>query len=437
MFIWVVGLNHRTAPVEIREKLAFPRYVLPEALKSLKELPDIAGAVILSTCNRTEVYFVTSEPEQAIRETKDFLSRRCEEELSLLDKYLYTYSSYEAVRHLFRVASGLDSMILGEAQVLGQVAEAYDIARANDATHPVLNTLFQQAISTGKRVRTETRINHNTVSVSYAAVELARQVFGSLEGRTVLVIGAGKMSTLAARYLRDNGVTTVLVSNRSYERAKALAQTIGGQAVRLDNLEDILPQADIVISCTAASHYILHPEQVARARKGRENTPLMLIDIAVPRDIDPAVGDLPGVKLFDIDDLQQVVLNNLEERQKAAQKAEGIIAEEVENFFQWLGSLSVVPTIVALKKKAEAIKEAELRRAFNRLGSPSPREKKIIGTLANSIVNQLLHDVVVNLKQAVFKPQGHLYVEALQELFGLEVKEEQDTGDLRCRADGR
>lgn len=437
MFIWVVGLNHRTAPVEIREKLAFPRYTLPGALKALKELPNIAGTVILSTCNRTEVYLAALESEQSLAETKNFLSQRCDLEPSLLEKYLYTYSSYEAVRHLFRVAAGLDSMILGEAQVLGQVAEAYDIARSNGVTHPVLNTLFQHAISTGKRVRTETRINHNTVSVSYAAVELARQVFGSLDGRTVLVIGAGKMSTLAARYLRDNGVTTILVSNRSYERARALAQAIGGQAVRLDYLEDILPQADIVISCTAASHYILHPEQVARARKGREDIPLMVIDIAVPRDIDPAVGELPGVKLFDIDDLQQVVLNNLEERQKAAQKAEGIIAEEVESFFQWLGSLSVVPTIVALKEKAEAIKEAELKRAFNRLGSPSPREKKIIGTLANSIVNQLLHDVVVNLKQAILKPQGHLYVEALQQLFGLEVKENYDTGDLRRQADGR
>lgn len=424
MFILVIGLNHRTAPVEIREKLAFSRHSLPAALTTLRELAGIEGNVILSTCNRTEIYLTTLVPEKGLESVKGFLAHRCQMELPVLQDYLYIYTFHEAVRHLFRVAAGLDSMILGEAQVLGQVAEAYEIARNTGVTNNILNNLFQQAIAAGKRVRTETRIDHNTVSVSYAAVELARQVFGGkLTGRTVLVIGAGKMSTLAARYLRDNGVTTVLVSNRSYDRAAALAQVIGGQAVRLDNLEDVLPLADIVISCTAASHYIIRAEQVARARQGRENTPLMLIDIAVPRDIDPAVGELPGVRLFDIDDLQQVILNNLEERKKAAQRAEGIIAEEVENFFQWLGSLFVVPTIVALKEKAEAIKEAELRRAFNRLGNPSAQEKKIIGSLANSIVNRLLHDVVVNLKNAALTPQGHLYVEMLHNLFGLQVEQ--------------
>ncbi|MGI9952945.1 glutamyl-tRNA reductase [Moorellaceae bacterium AZ2] len=424
MYIVAIGLNHRTAPVEIREKLAFPRHALPSALSDLRSQQGIEGNVILSTCNRTEIYLTTPEWDKGVGTVKKFLGRRCGLDIPALQDYLYIYTFHEAVRHLFRVAAGLDSMILGEAQVLGQVAEAYEAARNTGATNSVLNNLFQQAIAAGKRVRTETRIDHNTLSVSYAAVELARRVFGGdLTGRTVLVIGAGKMSTLAARYLRDNGVTTVLVSNRSYDRAAALAGTIGGRAVRLDDLEEILPQADIVISCTAASHYIIHTEQIARARKGREHNPLMLIDIAVPRDIDPSVGELPGVRLFDIDDLEQVITNNLEERKKAAQRAELIITEEVESFFQWLGSRFVVPTIIALKEKAEAIKEAELRRAFNRLGSPSPQEKKIIGSLANSIVNRLLHDVVINLKSAALSPQGHLYVEVLQNLFALKVGE--------------
>ncbi|MDN5325906.1 MAG: glutamyl-tRNA reductase [Moorella sp. (in: firmicutes)] len=422
MFIVAAGLNHRTAPVAIREQVAFARHGLPTALCQLREEDGVEGCVILSTCNRTEVYIACNQEEAGLRAAKNFLGRSCRLALADLEGHLYTLNTHHAVRHLFRVAAGLDSMILGEDQVLAQVAEAYQVARETGTTNNVLNTLWQQAIYAGKRVRTETRIDANTVSVSYAAVELARQVFhDNLDGRTVLVIGAGKMSTLAARYLKDKGVTTVLVSNRSYDRAVALAATIGGQAVRLNALEDYLPRADIVISCTAASHYILHRDQVARAVAARPGVPLMLIDIAVPRDIEPAAGDLPGVKLYDIDDLQQVVLANLEERKKAARQAEGIIAAEAEAFFQWLGSLYVVPTIVALKEKAGAIKNAEVRRACNRLGQLTPREQKIITSMATTIVNQLLHDVIVNLKAAALTPRGHLYAEALQELFELRV----------------
>ncbi|KYH33141.1 glutamyl-tRNA reductase [Neomoorella mulderi] len=423
MFVVAAGLNHRTAPVEIREQLAFARHGLPAALEQLRAVAGVEGCVILSTCNRTEIYVACQQEETGIRAGKNFLGQSCRMDPKNLEGYLYTLNTRHTVRHLFRVAAGLDSMILGEDQVLAQVAEAYEIARETGTTNNILNTLWQQAITVGKRVRTETRIDRNTVSISYAAVELARQVFhGNLEGRTVLVIGAGKMSTLAARYLKDKGVTTVLVSNRSYDRAVALAFKIGGQAVRLDALEDYLSRADIVISCTAASHYILHREQVARARAARPDSPLMLIDIAVPRDIEPSAGDLPGVKLYDIDDLQQVVLANLEERQHAARQAEGIITAEVEAFFRWLGSLYVVPTIIALKEKAEAIKQAELERACNRLGELTPRQQKIIGSLANSIVNQLLHDAVVNLKKAALTPRGHLYAEALHELFNLPVE---------------
>ncbi|BCV21381.1 glutamyl-tRNA reductase [Moorella sp. Hama-1] len=437
MFVVAAGLNHRTAPVAVREQLAFAGHGLPAALCKLKGETGVAGCVILSTCNRTEVYVACNQEETGLRAAKNFLGRSCHLAAAELEGYLYTFNTHHAVRHLFRVAAGLDSMILGEDQVLAQVAEAYQVARETGTTNNVLNTLWQQAITAGKRVRTETRIDANTVSVSYAAVELARQVFnGDLAGRTVLVIGAGKMSTLAARYLKDKGVTTVLVSNRSYDRAVALAETIGGRAIRLDALEDYLCRADIVISCTAASHYILHREQVDRAVAARPGVPLMLIDIAVPRDIEPAAADLPGVKLYDIDDLQQVVLANLEERKKAARQAETIVAAEVEAFFRWLGSLYVVPTIVALKEKAGAIKEAEVRRACNRLGELTPRQQKIIATMANTIVNQLLHEAVVNLKTAALTSRGHLYAEALQQLFGLQVKDAQSAGEMAARVEG-
>ncbi|MGI9862577.1 glutamyl-tRNA reductase [Moorella naiadis] len=437
MFIVATGLNHRTAPVAVREQLAFARHGLPAALCKLKGETGVAGCVILSTCNRTEVYLACSQEEAGLRAAKNFLGRSCHLAAAELEGYLYTFNTHHAVRHLFRVAAGLDSMILGEDQILAQVAEAYQVAREAGTTNNVLNTLWQQAITAGKRVRTETRIDANTVSVSYAAVELARQVFhDDLAGRTVLVVGAGKMSTLAARYLKDKGVATVLVSNRSYDRAVALADAIGGRAVRLDALEDYLSRADIVISCTAASHYILHREQVARAVATRPGVPLMLIDIAVPRDIEPAVAGLPGVKLYDIDDLQQVVLANLEERKKAARQAEAIVTAEVEAFFRWLGSLSVVPTIVALKEKASAIKDAEVRRACNRLGELTPRQQNIIAAMANTIVNQLLHEAVVNLKTAALTSRGHLYTEALQQLFGLQVNDDRPAGEKAARVEG-
>ncbi|MDK2821233.1 MAG: glutamyl-tRNA reductase [Clostridia bacterium] len=425
MFIIAVGLNHRTAPVEIREQLAYTRHDLPVVMKELRNYSSVNGCVILSTCNRTELYITCNTEADGIAAGKTFLSNSCRLNLEELEKFLYTFNTPHTVCHLFRVSAGLDSMILGEDQILAQVAEAYEIARESGTTNNVLNTLWQQAISVGKRVRTETRIDSNAVSISYAAVELARQVFDrKLEGKTILVIGAGKMSTLAARYLKDNGVTSVLVSNRSYDRAVALANSIGGRAIRFDLLEEYLKRADIVISCTAASHYILRREQIAKICSERDGRPLMLVDIAVPRDIEPEVRSLPGIKLYDIDDLQKVVLDNLEERKVAARQAEGIISVEIDEFFQWFGSLYAVPTIVALKKKAESIKKSELTKAFNRLGDLTSREQKIISSLANTILNKFVHDAVINLKEAALTPEGHVYTKALQKLFNLSVEED-------------
>lgn len=333
-------------------------------------------------------------------------------------------SCQQAIEHLFRVASGLESMVLGETEILGQVRQAYNQARERGVSSGVLNTLFQKAISVGKRVRTETGLDRNAVSISYAAVEKAKQVFGSLKGRTVLVVGAGKMSGLALGYLLDNGVSTVVVSNRSYDRAVELAEKVGGKAVRLDCLYEELEKADIVISCTAASHYVIYREDLEPCFEKRSNE-LLLIDIAVPRDIDPAIGGIPGVHLYDIDDLNSVVESNLMARQRAAREAEKIIAEEIEEFNDWLATLSVVPVIKALKARGDEIRETEVRRALNRLGNLTPREEKVINALASSIVNQLLHFPVVNLKEMATSDRGHLYAELTKKLFQLEMDSEE------------
>ncbi|NPV26353.1 MAG: glutamyl-tRNA reductase [Firmicutes bacterium] len=422
MFIVVVGLNHKTAPVEVRERLAISAAALSERLAEVKQLPSVEGVVILSTCNRTEIYAAVTDIERSLAGIREVMARVAGVDMTELKQYLYSPTCHDAIAHLFRVAAGLDSMIIGETQILGQVREAYQLACEYGASNGVLNTLFQQAITVGKRVRTETAIDRHAVSISYAAVELAKQIFGRLDGCTTLIIGAGEMSELTARHLVANGVVSVLVSNRSYERAVELATQFGGVAVKFDQLSRYLERADIVISCTAACHYVVHPAAVEQAMQAREGRKIFMIDIAVPRDIDPAVANIPGVYLYDIDDLQHVVDSNLMERQKEAVKAEKIIQQEIIEFNNWLNSLFVVPTIRALKEKGERIKQTELQRAFNRLGTVSPREEKIIQSLANSIVNQLLHDPVIQLKRYATTHQGHLYTEVLQNLFNLEIE---------------
>ncbi|NLW45025.1 MAG: glutamyl-tRNA reductase [Syntrophomonadaceae bacterium] len=424
MYILLAGLSHKTAPVELREKIALSGKALERFYQDIEEEPALEGTVVLSTCNRVEVYTTTRDLEAGKKALRDLVAQRLEVDDEYLDQVLYMPSCYQAVEHLFRVASGLESMIVGETEILGQVRQAYDQARERGVSSGVLNTLFQKAISVGKRVRTETGVDRNAVSISYAAVEKAKQVFGSLKGRTVLVVGAGKMSGLALRYLMDNGVTTVVVSNRSYDRAIELAGRVGGKAVRLDRLYEELEKADIVISCTAASHYVIRRKDLEPCL-ARRSTDLLLIDIAVPRDIDPAIGGIPGVHLYDIDDLNNVVQSNLLARQRAARQAERIIAAETEEFNDWLATLSVVPVIKALKARGEEIRQAEVRRALNRLGNVSPREEKVINALASSIVNQLLHFPVVNLKEMAAGDRGHLYAEVTKKLFQLEVDAEE------------
>lgn len=426
MSIILVGLNHKTAPVEIREKLSFSENALQEAYGKLLADPLIQGCVIISTCNRMEIYAHVSEPDLGIENIRSFFKQKSGVDLALIKKYTYVHIQNKVVQHLFKVAAGLDSMLLGETQILGQVRTAYQSAHKHKSTDKVINNLFKQAVTVGKRVRTETGIDHHAVSISYAAVEMAKQLFGDLTGKSVLVIGAGKMSELTAKHLVSNGVSGVIVSNRSFERAACLADQFQGRAVKFNELYKYLGSTDIVISCTAATHYVVKSEGVQKVLAENPGKKLMMIDIAVPRDIEPEVGKLPGVSLYDIDALQNVVDNNLMERKRAAVQAEVIIEESVAEFTQWLGSQYVIPTVAALKKLGSEIKQKELERAFNRLGELSEHDQKVIKAMANSIVNQLLHAPVTNLKEYALTDKGPVYNETIDKLFHLEKIRENE-----------
>lgn len=421
MYLVVVGLNYRTAPVEVREKLSFSESSIPNHLESLRDNNVLRGCIILSTCNRTEVFAAVLDVDKGLAKIREHLAKCCNVEINVIMNYLYTYTLNDVITHLFRVASGLDSMILGETQILGQVKNAYQIACESNATNRVLNTLFQQAIAVGKRVRTETAIDKQAVSISYAAVELAKQIFGNLEGRAVMLVGAGKMSALTAKHLLSNGVSSVKVSNRSFEKALELAEEFNGEAVPFKDLFEHLSETDIVITATSATHYVIGRAEMEGVMTGRASKKLCLIDIAVPRDVEPEVNDIPGVELYDIDTLQNVVDSNLEHRKNEAVKAEKIIQDEISEFWKWLNTQFVTPTVAALKKRGEDIRQKEMTRAFNRLGNITEKERKIITSMTNSIVNQILHDPVMQLKHYALTRQGHLYTEILQNLFNLEV----------------
>lgn len=429
MYIVVVGASHRTAPVEIREKLFFPEHLLSDHLKQLNAYPGVKGCAILSTCNRTEIYLTALNLDEGLQAAWDFLAGYSGLDLSKIKNHTFCHTLYDAIRHLYRVSTGLDSMVLGETQILGQVRRAYDISIAAGTCNSIINTLFKQAITVGKRVRAETEISKNAVSVSYVALELARQKFGDLTGRSIMVLGAGEMSELTAKYLVEDGVSMVIVANRTYQHAVELAEKFNGKAINFDELAAQMKNVDIVISSTAASHYVIHYHQMLELTNENPGKKLILIDIAVPRDIDPLVGTLPGVSLYDIDSLQTVVDNNLDKRRQAAVFAETIIDEELTEFMKWLSSLVVVPTITALKHFGETIKKKELERACNRLGNISEREQKVICSMANSIVNQLVHLPIIRLKEYASTTQGHLYAEVLQNLFDLEVRGEHRKKD--------
>ncbi len=424
MEILVVGLSHKTAPIELRERLYVAEADLPKPLELLGNSPEIAERILIATCNRVEVYAVAAGAvPKAVEAITDCLAAHHTLDKNRFVGLLYTHTAAEAVRHVFRVASSLDSMVVGEPQILGQVKAAYSVARAQEATGIILTNLLEQAFHVAKRVRTETGIGSSAASVSSAAVELARKIFGDLAGRSVLIIGAGEMAELALRHLLDDGVRSVLVANRSYDRAVALAQQFHGRAVTFESFRQEMVGADIVISSTAAPHVILKKEDMQPIILQRRHRPIFLIDIAHPRDIDPACNELDNVYLYDIDDLQAVVTANLKEREREAERATTIIEREVGVYLTWLRSLDVVPTILSLRQRVEEIRGAELQKALGRLGDMTPEQREAITAMTHAMVNKLLHQPMTELKRRAALHDGHLYTSVLRRLFGLEEKD--------------
>lgn len=419
MHLIAVGLNHRTAPVEVREKVSFGAEQLAPILASLRGTPALVEGLVLSTCNRTEVYGAGPDYHPAVDAATRLIAEAGGLTPAGLKPYLYTHRDDAAVRHLFRVACGLDSMILGESQVLGQVRSAYQQAQAERTVGKLLHGLLAQALQVGKRAQTETRIGQHAVSVSYAAVELARRVFDGFAGRTVLMIGAGKMSELTARHLRDAGADRVVVLNRTRARAEEMAAPFDGLAAGLDELPGWLERADLVISSTGAAGLVVTRELLAEAMGRRRGRPIFIVDIAVPRDVEPGARELDGVFLYDIDDLENAVQANLRERQREARKVEAIVSEEIERYRTWRAALDVVPVIRSLRDKAELIQRAELDKAFARLPDLSLRDRQVIEALASAIVNKLLNDPTLRLKEAAGGEHGALYAQAVSHLFNL------------------
>jgi len=412
-------MNHKTAPLEIRERLQLSCGDDARSLTELMRLPEIREALCLATCNRVEVLARVADGEQAVEGLREFIYRQGNLEREELGRCLYVYRDREAVRHLFRVASSLDSMVMGEPQILGQLKEAYRQAVDNRATTVLLNRLLHHAFRVAKRVRTETGIAGNAVSVSYAAVELAKKIFGDLKGKKILIIGAGEMSELAVRHLIRQGAGHILIANRTYERAKELAETLQGVPLAFDRIPETLPEIDIVIASTGAPGYVVSAEMVASALRRRRNRLLFLIDIAVPRDIDPATGDIENVYLYNIDHLQDVVDSNKEVRRMEALKAEGIIAEEIAVYQEWFNALAVVPTIVSLREKMEAIMKGELERSASWMKILDGEERSRIEILTASIVNKILHDPIIALKEESRERDELPYVAAVRRLFKL------------------
>jgi glutamyl-tRNA reductase len=421
MNVVLVGTSHRHAPVEFRELVAFAPGRAGEIAATLAG--EDGEAVALSTCNRTELYLACEDSAGAVERGAGALATLAGLPAGELEGSLYTLLDEDAVCHLFRVAAGLDSMIRGEGQILGQIRSAYEAAQEARATGPALHRLFRHALRTGKRVRTETGIAENPASVSTAAAELVERVFEDIRGTKVLLLGAGKIGELAALELVARGASGIVVANRSLERASRLAERFGARATSLETLEDELALADVVVASTGSAGYLVTAEQVERALAGRRERPVFFVDIAVPRDLDPAINDLAGCYLYDIDDLQRVVTESVEGRTEETDRAEAIVAYEAEQFRAWQRSRDVVPAITSLRELAETIRAQELARAEPSLGALSPRERRAVESLTTQIVNKLLHLPTVRLKEAAAAPTGAVdgvhYAEAVRHLFGL------------------
>lgn len=425
MQLAVLGLNHKTADIGVRECFSFAEEQVLAALKYIYADDGIAECVILSTCNRTEMYAVVDELDEGLTLMKNYLQRMAGVNISdtELETLFFVYSDDECIEHLFKVAASLDSLVVGEGQILSQVKKAYALAREAGTTDTVLNTLFHRAIAVGKKVRTETKIAYNAVSVSYAAVEMAKKVLGDLSDTKVLLVGAGQMSELTARHLVENGVQTVFVSNRKYERASLMAERFRGKAVPFEDFMKCAVEADIVITSTGAPHYIVYTKEVAHLMARRKGKPILFIDIAVPRDVEPEVEAIAGVSLYNVDDLEAVVESNIKEREEEAKAAEKIIAEELEDLINKFRYLSLRPTVVRLSDKAERIRQREMKRALTKLPDITPEQKKIFENMSRMLVRKLLRDPMVRINEAAGSDKEDFYLKAARDLFKLDIIE--------------
>ena len=419
MKLFITGLNHRTAPVEVREKLAFEETALPEALGDLKKRPGLLEGMILSTCNRVEITVTAEEQTDAENAVHSFLAETRRVDRQWVSPYLYRHDGQEAIRHMFRVASSLDSMVVGEPQILGQLKNAYTRAKECGAISGYLDLLLTRAFNVAKRVRSETDIGQSAVSVSYAAVELARDIFSSLNGKRVLVIGAGKMSESAARHLRRSGVSEILVTNRTRARAEAMAEEFQGKVIDYENFLGSLPDVDIVIASSGAPHYILTKDQMKAVIGRRKNRPMFLIDIAVPRNIEPQVNELDNVFVYDIDDLDRVVETNVKGRLDVAVQAEDIIREEVDRMIVRLKTREVTPTIVSLQEQLELWRASEVERQRGKLGSLTPQQEEAIQAMTRGIVNKIAHGPITELRKQAADPAGVHLMGTIRKLFRL------------------
>jgi glutamyl-tRNA reductase len=417
MHLFLLGVSHRTAPVDLRERLDFSSGDLGAAVEALGTRPSAAESVVLSTCNRCEIYLASDDPGRARDEVITFLSEYHRLPADTFAPHLFAADDAAVARHLFRVAAGLDSLIVGEPQILGQVKDAFQVATAHRAAGPLLTKLFHWSFAVGKRVRSETALGEGAVSVSFAAVALAKKIFGRLQGRRVLVIGAGEISTLTAQHLRTQGVAEIVITSRTAANAEALAEMVGGRSVPWSDLSAALGAADIVITATGASRPILTRAQVEAVR--RRNAPLFIIDVAVPRDVEPEVGDIEQVFLYNVDDLQTIVQENISRRGGEIERAEAIVAEEVDRFIRWQRSRTAVPTIVALRQKFETIRRAELRRLEGKLNGLPPDAARIVDDITRLIMEKTLLEPTEQLKALPDEETQVAYTEAVNRIFGL------------------
>ena len=423
MELALIGVSHKTAPVEVRERLAFPSDKIRAALASLLEKTHAAEAMILSTCNRVEIVVAQGLDAQLVQ---DFICEYHQIPAESISQHLYSYKNADAIRHLFRVTASLDSMMLGEPQILGQVKEAYRLASAAGTIGSGLSPLLDRAFAVAKRVRSETGISNSAVSISYAAVELARKIFGDLSGKTVMIIGASKMGELAAKHLRRNGVASVLVTNRTFEKAVEIAKIFEGAAIPFEHFSDHIDRADIVISSTGAPHFIITRQLAEQVIRNRRNNPVFFIDIAVPRDVDPSVNDIDNAFVYDIDDLQQVIDSNMKERMKEAGRAEEIVDREVQAFCTRMQSREVAPTIVLVRESVEKVRREEIERHRRLLRDmPADQQAAALGAIdqiTQSLMNKILHHPISQMKDMANDPHGAEFIETVRKIFNIKLQ---------------